>query len=215
MNERPFQFGQYLRPDAKSSSLTAPPYFRSAYEVEVTFDRERMVQLWEWCSEVQRVKRSIGAQSVKVKKDRSETETNYIGILGEVALRRVVPELGEVDFSIGRTGKDRHSDFKLYGVSIEVKTMRSYLTFNPPGTGWGEFGGEIAVLINFQPKRYDRVWVQGWIPRSTFLRECFPYDFGYGKRFCLSAETLQPISTLSGFCELLASERKRRENHAS
>lgn len=167
---------------------------RNPFEVPVSFTDEQLVIIKDIAKERGDFKDSnshLVADKRIIKRD--NVETHVIGLLGEVAVARLIN--ATVDTELYLKGNDSE-DLNMYGVSIEVKTLQGYLTFKH----MSDFKSDVAVLTVYNKQDYSMVWVQGWISKYDFQKSHFIDNFGYGDRPCVQPAELVPIVTLKSYC---------------
>lgn len=164
------------------------------FAVNVSFSKAELDRIEQEAARRQRPK-DQNIQSVTDKRivNRKNEITHMIGLLGEVAVGRLINTSPDMDVYLGG---DTVKDFTVYGVGIEVKTLQGYLTFKK----LSDFVTDIAVLVIYNQNDYSSVTVQGWITRQDFDKSHFVDNFGYGDRPCVQPSDLHPISTLKTHC---------------
>lgn len=130
---------------------------------------------------------------------RDYRDLHFQGVLGEAALAKI---LG-IPFDEGLYLKGRPFDFEISGITIEVKTQQGYLLFNTVE----ELISDLVVLCVADTTNPQEVAIQGYIPRTEFIKHHFVDDFGYGPRLCVQPITLYAIDTLKPFCFQLQNMR--------
>ena len=117
--------------------------------------------------------------------------TNYIGMLGEIAVSKAlfIPIRTEITI-----GGDQNVDMTHHGKTIQIKTSshayvkgERYLIFN----NREEFSADLAILCSIQSPAV--VKIHGFISQKKFLLNCEQQDFGYGIRCVVSEKFLTNI----------------------
>ena len=167
---------------------------RNFFEVEVVFSSVQQAAQEQQARARQAPKDdNPHAEDKRIKGELGNVEAHRIGLLGEYGDSSIMGRpVDEAAYVAG----DPRGDFAEFGRWIEVKTLQGYLLFN----SMGDFASDIAVLAIHQPGRFDRVWVQGWIPKREFQEGHFVRDFGYGDRLCFKPRLLLPMVTLKAYC---------------
>lgn len=121
----------------------------------------------------------------------SDFGIHYIGMLGEIAVGRVIGTNVNAEITVGGDGGQ---DMDLYGQTIQVKTSSHanpprprYLIFNNAE----DFATDWAVSCSVQSPTV--VKVHGFVGKEKFMRLAVNHDFGYGNRVCLDEQYLTPI----------------------
>lgn len=160
------------------------------FAVEVCFDGYEMHHILQWARHRQSTK--ANSQDKRII-PRDDIETHQLGIMGELAFKKVTN--GEIDLN-SYAGGDDGKDSEIYGVTIEVKTLQGYLTFRE----LSDFTADVAVLVIHNGVHNHKVSVEGWITRQVFQANHFIDNFGYGDRPCMQPNDLHPIVNLKTYC---------------
>lgn len=163
--------------------------------VKVTFTKEQLAAFEALAKHRQYSKDGVASQ--RITPHATDLDIHIQGIVGESALAHV---LGLTVDTSTAPGGDNGFDFELYGVTIDVKLQQGFLLFN----SMDKFRSDIAVLTQSNRRKWDTVFVEGWVTREEFAARCFKSDFGYGERLCYRPIDMHPISTLRTYCLLRA-----------
>lgn len=136
--------------------------------------------------------RSTRINNQRFAQDKSDKDIDYIGMVGELAVAKV---LGlEMDFE--KIGVDYGIDFIYEKMPIDVKT-RSYPKTELIFKSHKAFKAQVAILARFKPK--NCVDILGCISRKKFKQYSRPSAYG-----CLgvSDKHLEPIETLINYMKV-------------
>ena len=123
----------------------------------------------------------------------SDFSIHYVGLLGEVALGKVIGIKPNVNITVGGDG---NVDMTYQGMTIQVKTSTHknlnhpqirYLIFN----SIEDFSTDLAVLCSIQ--EVSTVRIHGFATHRKFVSNVVTQDFGYGVRYCLDEKHLTPM----------------------
>lgn len=143
---------------------------------------------------VKQVQHSRGDVNNRRVADYDDFGLHYLGMLGEMAVARVLGVPVRED--VTRYG-DGMVDTEFRGETIQVKTSshaalnRKRLVFF---NSMDEFRARWLIACSIQSP--SSVAIHGFISRQKFDRMKFPHDFGYGPRVCVDEESLAPIDKL-------------------
>lgn len=168
---------------------------RNAFEIEVVFSGAQQAEQQRQAEARQKPKTQNpeAVTDKRITKRWTNEEMHRIGLMGEHGYSAVTGT--PVDQECGLSGNLR-GDFLEFEKWIEVKTLQGYLAFST----LRDFRADFAVLAIFKPGQWDRVWMQGWIPKGEFEQHHFVKNFGYGEKLCFAPKDLLPMTTLKTHC---------------
>jgi len=126
---------------------------------------------------------------------------HYIGLLGEVAISRLLGIAMRTDVTIAGDGD---CDMVCNGNTIQIKTT-SFGNANNTGrfiifNHLQDFSTDYAILCS--TKNAHTIHISGYTSRQNFLENIVTKNFGYGIRYCLAESNLKPIAQFKQELEL-------------
>ena len=141
-----------------------------------------------------------GVKSVQVKNrqvsnrricNQGDFAIHYIGMLGEIAVSRVIGVAVNSQITIGG---DSGNDMDMHGQTIQIKTSSHANTPKPRFiifNSLNDFSTDWAISCSVQSPTIVRI--HGFVGKEKFNRYAVDHDFGYGNRVCLDEQHLNPI----------------------
>lgn len=143
---------------------------------------------------VKKVQASAGALSNRRVAVMDDFGMHYLGMLGEVAVSKV---LGTPVRSDVTTFGDGMVDMTFRGESIQIKTS-SHASLKQKRmvflNGMHEFRSDWLICCSLQSA--SSIGIHGFISRRRFEKKMFHHNFGYGDRVCVYEDDLAPIERI-------------------
>jgi hypothetical protein len=190
-------------------TFTRVPVQRNPKAVQLILTPDEMLRLFELACARQKPKENNHlVQDKRVMVRRSNEATHLIGLMGEYAVSKYLG--APLDTDVFLAG-DSYKDFRINGVNIEVKTLQGLLVFNTVD----DFRADVAVLAIWNKSKLEfsgmpslhfsqRISLEGWITKRSFVRNQFMQDFGYGPRSCVQPAWLYTMTNLMDYCMTVA-----------
>lgn len=125
-------------------------------------------------------------------KNQNSFGTHYFGLLGEIAVARVLKV--EINDTIFKSG-DGGIDLEYKGQSIQVKTVNAYKERFVYFNDINDFNADWVIgcsLINA-----SAIEIMGFVSHNKFIKNMIVKNFGRGNRYCLPENQLTSIDKIN------------------
>jgi hypothetical protein len=163
--------------------------------MDVNLDAHDLIMSAHYAGIIEGVK-SVQVNNCQVSNKKIANQTDfaihYAGMLGEVAVSKVLKISIRTDITIGGDG---YIDMSFNGQTIQIKTSTHARTPEPRlliFTKPDDFATDWAILCSAQSPSIVRI--HGFISRKKFLANMTEHNFGYGKRYVVPEKMLAPIN---------------------
>lgn len=162
--------------------------------MRIILSPEELQQCSEAAAKRTQYARSTGIKNQRKANNKSDLSVDYIGMVGEMAVGKV---LG-LEMDLDKVGVDKGIDFIYKGLTIDVKT-RSYPGDELMFKKTQYFRAQVAILARF--KRDDCVDIIGCINRKRFIENAYKKTYPKYSLMTVDKELLKPIQTLLDYEE--------------
>lgn len=163
--------------------------------MDVNLDAHDLIMSAHYAGIIEGVKSvQLNNYQIRNKKIANQTDfaIHYAGMLGEVAVSKVLNIPIRTDVTIGGDG---YVDMDFNGQTIQIKTSTHSITPEPRlliFTKPDDFATDWAILCSTQSPAVVRI--HGFISRKKFMNNMTEHNFGYGKRYVVPEKMLAPIN---------------------